>query len=233
MLRSILKPSRIAAILLVSVTACALIIVAQERGEFRRGEQQGQGRRGEFGGEGPGGFRGQGGPGGPGGRMGRGFPPMPLMTAIDKNADGELSEEEIKAASAAILSLDKDKDGKISAEELRPAFGPGGIGGQGGPGGPGGPGGFGGRDMSGELVNQLMANDKNNDGKLTEDELPQRLKALMARADTNKDGVLDRAELTQYARQQSGGAEGQRGEREKREGRGEREKGEGRRGPDA
>ncbi|MFM7592096.1 MAG: hypothetical protein ACKO85_09910, partial [Isosphaeraceae bacterium] len=121
MIRKWLKPSRVAGIVLSAVSICALIVVAQERGELQR---KGGGQRGEFGGEGPGGFRGQsglGGLGGPGGRMGRGFPPMPLMTAIDKNNDGELSEEEIKAASASILSLDKEVglcEQRITAEHL-------------------------------------------------------------------------------------------------------------------
>lgn len=72
---------------------------------------------------------------------GRGFgPPMPVIEALDADRDGQLSAEEIAAASQALKKLDKDGDGKLSAEELRPrGFGPGGPGGPGFPGGPGGP----------------------------------------------------------------------------------------------
>ncbi len=72
-------------------------------------------------------------------RPGRGFgpPPMPLIEALDANRDGQLSAEEIAAASQALKKLDKDGDGKLSAEELRPrGFGPGVPGGPGFPGGP-------------------------------------------------------------------------------------------------
>lgn len=72
--------------------------------------------------------------GGPGGNR---PPPPPVMECLDKNHDGELSADEIKEASASLLTLDKDKDGTLSHEEMRPAFG--GPGGR-GPGGPGGPG---------------------------------------------------------------------------------------------
>lgn len=53
--------------------------------------------------------------GGPGGR-----PPHPLMTALDKDGDGSLSADEIKAATDALKTLDKDKDGTLSPSELRP-----------------------------------------------------------------------------------------------------------------
>lgn len=72
-----------------------------------------------------------GGPGGPGG----GFPPIPVLTALDADGNGELSESEIANATAALRKLDKNNDGKLTADEL--PRGPGG--GRGGPGG-GGPG---------------------------------------------------------------------------------------------
>jgi hypothetical protein len=77
---------------------------------------------------------GGGGPGGPRGRS-------PIMEALDADRDGVISAEEIKNATAALVSLDKNKDGKLSEDEFRPT-GPGGEGR--GPGGEGrGPGGEG------------------------------------------------------------------------------------------
>lgn len=78
-------------------------------------------------GRGPGG-PGQGGPGqgGPGG-----FPPPPVVAALDKNNDGEISATELKNAVAALRALDKNKNGELAEDELRPEFGPGGPGGQG------------------------------------------------------------------------------------------------------
>ncbi len=43
-----------------------------------------------------------------------------LMTALDQNKDGDLSVDEIAAASRSLLLLDRDKDGRLSEEELRP-----------------------------------------------------------------------------------------------------------------
>ena len=97
-----------------------------------------------------------GGPGGPPGGGGFGRPPggghppaMPIMTALDANADGTLDATEIANASASLLQLDVNGDGSLSKEELRPKGhgDPGDPGGQGGPpegGGPGGPAGSGG-----------------------------------------------------------------------------------------
>ncbi len=76
------------------------------------------------GGSGPGGFR---------------MPPLPVMVAIDADADGVISEEELAKAPAALKALDKNADGKLVGPEMMPEFG--GRGGRGGPGGFGGPGG--------------------------------------------------------------------------------------------
>lgn len=56
---------------------------------------------------------------GPGGPHGPRMPP-PLMVALDTNKDGELSAEEIAAASESLAKLDKNGDGKLDREELFP-----------------------------------------------------------------------------------------------------------------
>ena len=131
---------------------------------------------------------------GPGGRGGRpeGGPmaiPFPLMQALDADGDGELSAKEIENATVALKTLDKDKNGKLSREEIFPAAGR--FGGRGQGQGPG-------NDAT-AMVSALMTYDKNADGKLSKDELPERLRPIMDRADANKDGFLDKAEVTEYA----------------------------------
>ena len=39
-----------------------------------------------------------------------------------------------------------------------------------------------------------MNNDKDGDGKVTPDEMPDRMKWMVQRLDTNQDGALDKAE---------------------------------------
>ena len=46
-----------------------------------------------------------------------------------------------------------------------------------------------------EVVGRIMAFDKNKDGKVTRDELPERMHHLITLGDTNKDGALDRDEI--------------------------------------
>jgi hypothetical protein len=45
------------------------------------------------------------------------------------------------------------------------------------------------------IVERIMAFDKNKDGKVTKDELPERMQFLIALGDTNKDGALDKDEV--------------------------------------
>ena len=139
-----------------------------------------------------------------------GFRP-PLISALDADGNGELSAEEIEAASKALLKLDRNGDGKLGPGELfpsgpvdgrpggdrpandRPAGAPGER-----PRGEGRPG-------AGEFAERLRAADANKDGKISKDEAPDRLKDNFDRFDANSDGFIDEAEMRQIGRRQNGG----------------------------
>ncbi|MEZ5402964.1 MAG: hypothetical protein R2729_25020 [Bryobacteraceae bacterium] len=145
----------------------------------------------------------RGGPGGPG----EGRPPMmsPGVQALDADRDGTISAAEMKNASSALRSLDKNRDGSLTEDEVRPQFGPGGRGGPGGPGGQGAD--------SAAMVQRLLAFDRNGDGALAKDEIPERMQGMIARGDLDKDGSLSAAELKTMA--ESRGPQGaERGRRE-------------------
>jgi collagen type III alpha len=123
---------------------------------------------------------------------------------LDENEDGALSMEEIEKAIAKLKKLDKNGDGKVTLEELpRPAMGP--------PAGqPGGRGAFGGRGPGGPapgggaFVERILGMDKNDDSKITKDELPERMQPMFSRLDTNGDGSLDKKELEAMAARMRG-----------------------------
>jgi Ca2+-binding EF-hand superfamily protein len=150
------------------------------------------------------------GPGGQGGPDGFRPPTHPLEAALDADGDHQLSAKEIENAVAALKAIDKNNDGKLSDDELRPRFGgrPGGPDGGGRPDGAGRPEGRGpGADAdarprdgerpanNSEMLSRVMSFDKNEDGKLTKDELPERMQGLLERGDANADGALDKDEL--------------------------------------
>ncbi len=126
----------------------------------------------------------------PGGEMRMQFP---LMIALDADKNGEISAEEIKNAAKALKTLDKNKNGKLEAEEIRPqGRGPGG---EGRPGGPGAGPGPGGRPAGGAaFADRIMQLDKNGDGKVSKDELPERMQHILNRADTDGDGAISKEE---------------------------------------
>jgi len=166
------------------------------------------------------------GPGGPGGRGSGGLSGMALFMAIDKDGAPGLSAAEVDNAAAVLRGLDQNGDGALSADEL-PASGRVGRAGRG----------DGGRGRGGrgdepretapasadELSATLMAFDRNNDGRLTRTEVPERFQGLFDRADSNRDGELTPDELKKSAASQPQASQGR--------GRDEGERGrEGRRG---
>ena len=129
-------------------------------------------------------------PGGRGGPRGPGRGPMPIIEALDADHDHIISAEEIKNATALLLSLDKNNDGMLKENEFAgdrgepgPGRGPDGPGdgrsgrrpmeGRGRPGGPGR------GDHDGpppppnpeRMIEHAMEFDADKDGKLSREEL--------------------------------------------------------------
>src|SRR5262245_38318443 len=50
-----------------------------------------------------------------------------------------------------------------------------------------------------DVVEHILSFDKNKDGKVSKDELPERMQGLIAKGDTNKDGALDKDEIKKLA----------------------------------
>jgi len=116
---------------------------------------------------------------------------MPLMIALDADKDGSISVAELENASKALAKLDKDGDGALSPEELRPDFA--GMAREGMPKG-GLPGGDGppSKEMMARMFEQR---DTDKDGKLSGDEIPERMQQNLARIDENSDGAIDKSEM--------------------------------------
>ena len=188
----------------VAIMMClAATVMAQPPGGQRGGDRGGPGgERGGPGGE-RGGQRG-------GGDMGRMMQMMPVLAALDADQDGVISKSEIKNAAAALKKLDKNGDGELDAEEMRPTRSEGGRG-RGGAqeGGPGGE--RGGRSAgAGGMMDRIMSQDKNKDGKLSKDEVDERMLPMFDRLDTNSDGSIEKSEVEAAAARMGGGGSGGR-----------------------
>jgi Ca2+-binding EF-hand superfamily protein len=107
-------------------------------------------------------------------------PPVNRMfDAIDANGDGVLSRAELGKAVVALRKLDIDGDGSITLAEVS------------GPTGPAGP-----AAAVNQMVDQTMAQyDKNKDGRLMPDEIPNEAAMPFRMADQNGDGAITRPEL--------------------------------------
>jgi len=101
------------------------------------------------------------------------------------------------------IHLERDRDGGSVRNRGRSRRGvASGFGGP--PGGRGRPGGVG-RPSPADFAARIMGNDKNGDGKVTKNELPEFLQRILDRADTNKDGAIDKAEAKKMAERFGGG----------------------------
>lgn len=129
------------------------------------------------------------------------------LKRLDKNGDGRITEDEFRPQRPPGGFGGQGGQGGFGGQGGKGPGGPGGKG-QGGfggePGGPEGKQGAGGGPNSkigseGEFVSRLFQNDKNNDGKITKSELPEAMQSIFERADTNKDGAIDRKEAEALA----------------------------------
>lgn len=120
-----------------------------------------------------------------------------ILERLDKNGDGKLTKDEVpEPAWKRIGKADTDGNGEVTKEELTAALkklrarhhAPGK--------GPGSPGpGKGPRDRGA----MFQRADKNGDGKLTKDEVPERLWERISKADADGDGAVTKEELKQAA----------------------------------
>lgn len=118
------------------------------------------------------------GPGRPG--PGKGGEPGEMFKRADKNGDGKISKDEVPEQAWNYLSrLDKDGDDIITAEEAK----------AGRPGVPGGAG----RGEPGEMLKRM---DKNGDGSLSKDEVPEQAWERIGKLDKDSDGVVSKEEMT-------------------------------------
>tara|TARA_R110002096_G_scaffold23511_6_gene74828 strand:+ start:82 stop:984 length:903 start_codon:yes stop_codon:yes gene_type:complete len=107
--------------------------------------------------------------------------PGEMFKRADKNGDKKLTEDEVPAEIWARLSkLDTDEDNAVSAEEAK-------AGGR--PDGPpkGGP-----KGKPGEMFKRA---DKNEDGKISQDEVPAEIWERIGRFDTDEDGAVTQKEV--------------------------------------
>jgi Ca2+-binding EF-hand superfamily protein len=108
----------------------------------------------------------------------------PMLIALDTDHNGEISTEEMENAPVILKRLDRNGDGRLTEEELRPRPST--------------------MTMDQVLSNMIKQYDKDGDGKISTAEMPDRLRAMFGRADTNQDGFVTVAELQELIKREGG-----------------------------
>jgi collagen type III alpha len=115
------------------------------------------------------------------------------IKGFDQNNDGKITKDELPERMHAMIErLDTNKDGAIDNKELaavKDRFA------QGGGQQPQGQQGQRPQFNPADMIKRIKESDKNNDGKITKDELPEQMQRMFPRIDTNQDGAIDREEL--------------------------------------
>jgi hypothetical protein len=105
-----------------------------------------------------------------------------LLDAFDTNKDGAVTQDEINGARGANLAKhDRNTDGKLSIEEYTQLWL---------------------EAMRTDMVRQFQGHDTDGDGQVTADEFNARFKDAVARADVNRDGKVDAADMQRPVVQQ-------------------------------
>ena len=116
-------------------------------------------------------------------------PHAEILSILDSDRDGTLSAAEIADASTSLKQLDANRDGQVIRDELRSQFQS-----KGAKGGPDG--GRSGRN----IADHIMSHDANGDGKVDKSKMPERMKRILDRVDTNEDSAIDRKEAEAMAK---------------------------------
>ena len=120
---------------------------------------------------------------------------MPLIAALDLDADGTIDTAELAKADTSLRTLDKNEDGELEASELMPSFG----GSRARPSRPSSsrrPSTEGGARPQFFSAEQLKRLDRDQDGEISTDEIPRQMRELtLGRVDANEDGVISQSEL--------------------------------------